>query len=63
MLPPRFDESSWRKASSSLANGECVEIASSELGYVGIRDSKDPDGHVIFCNASSWYRFVSEIKD
>ena len=36
----------WRKASRSVGNGECVEI-SSHLGRVSIRDSKNPEGPVL----------------
>lgn len=37
----------WRKASASAGNGECVELAALLDGNVGVRDSKDPDGAVL----------------
>ncbi|WP_033255550.1 DUF397 domain-containing protein [Kitasatospora phosalacinea] len=33
----------WRKASASGGNGDCVELAV-HTGTVVVRDSKDPDG-------------------
>jgi hypothetical protein len=37
----------WRKSTASTGNGECVELAALPDGTVGVRDSKDPDGHVL----------------
>jgi hypothetical protein len=34
----------WRKSSHSHSSGECVEVAVFPSGFVGVRDSKDPDG-------------------
>jgi hypothetical protein len=36
----------WRKATASDGQGQCVELA--DLGdTIGMRDSKDPDGPVL----------------
>jgi hypothetical protein len=39
----------WRKATRSVSNGGCVEIAANLPGVVAIRDSKRPEGgaHVV----------------
>lgn len=34
----------WRKASASTPNGQCVELAALPDGRIAVRDSKDPDG-------------------
>jgi hypothetical protein len=40
------DGLTWRKASASTANGQCLEAAPSD-GGVAVRDSKDPHGPVL----------------
>ena len=64
-MPPKpgFDRSRWRRASYSLASGECVTVASSDLpGYIGVRDSKNPDGSVIVYSSDEWKSFVSQLR-
>lgn len=50
----------WRKASYSLASGECVEIASDSGDGVVVRDSKDPAGPVIHLSSVQWRAFLYE---
>jgi Domain of unknown function (DUF397) len=52
---------SWRKASYSVGNGECVEVVSA-LGQVSIRDSKDPEGPVLTYSADAFRSFLGEAK-
>jgi len=52
---------SWRKASRSVGNGECVEV-SSHLGRVSIRDSKDPGGPVLSCSLDAFQSFLDAAK-
>jgi hypothetical protein len=52
---------SWRKASRSVGNGECVEV-SSHLGRVSIRDSKDPGGPVLNCSPDAFQSFLQAAK-
>jgi hypothetical protein len=51
----------WRKASRSVGNGECVEI-SSHLGRVSIRDSKNPEGPVLSYPAEAFRAFLNTAK-
>lgn len=51
----------WRKASRSVGNGECVEI-SSHPGLVSIRDSKNPEGPVLSYSADAFRSFLDVVK-
>jgi len=52
---------SWRTASRSAANGECVEVASA-LGRISIRDSKDPHGPILSYSADAFQSFLDAAK-
>jgi hypothetical protein len=52
---------SWRTASRSAANGECVEVASA-LGRISIRDSKDPYGPILSCSTDTFRSFLNTAK-
>jgi Domain of unknown function (DUF397) len=49
----------WRKATRSIGNGDCVEIAPVS-GTIAVRDSKDPAGPVLRYSADAWKAFLSE---
>ena len=51
----------WFKSSRSAANGCCVETALTGEGMV-VRDSKDPDGPVLYFAGEAWSDFVAAIK-
>ncbi|HEV2347334.1 MAG TPA: DUF397 domain-containing protein [Actinocrinis sp.] len=49
---------SWRKASASNTNGNCVEVAAMSGGGVAVRDSKDPGGPILRFTAAEWAAFA-----
>jgi uncharacterized protein DUF397 len=51
----------WRKSSYSSDSGNCVEVAPTS-GVVAVRDSKDPDGPVLWFGADTWRRFVDAVR-
>ena len=51
----------WRKASYSIANGDCAEVASFP-GIVVIRDTKDPHGLILRYPSDSWRSFINRAQ-
>jgi hypothetical protein len=49
----------WRKASFSMPNGNCVELAPLATGGVAIRDSKDPQGPTLAFTSAEWQAFAA----
>ncbi len=48
----------WVKSSHSFSNGNCVEVAELPGGSVGIRQSRDPEGHVLTFTRGEWNAFL-----
>ena len=53
---------SWRKSSYSLANGDCVEVASPLPQAIAVRDSKDPHGPSLSFGPEAWNAFVGGVN-
>jgi len=51
----------WRKATYSIANGDCAEVASL-AGLVIVRDTKDPSGQILRYPSDSWRSFISKTR-
>jgi uncharacterized protein DUF397 len=56
-------ERTWRKSSYSTAQGNCVEVCTSEPGTVAVRDSKNLPGPELTVSDQAWSAFVQGIKN
>ncbi|MBF6148046.1 DUF397 domain-containing protein [Nocardia nova] len=52
----------WFKSSHSGGGNDCVEIAHLAGGFVGVRDSKNPDGATLIFTSVDWNSFVEHVK-
>jgi hypothetical protein len=52
----------WRKSRQSMANGNCVEVASIAPTDVVVRDSTKPADLVLAYPAAVWRSFVAGVK-
>ncbi len=53
----------WRKSTRSGGGGDnCVEVAFSVEGDIGVRDSKNPSGPVLEFNQAEWEAFIEGIR-
>lgn len=51
----------WHASTRSGTNANCVEVATGD-GEVAVRDSKNPDGHVLMLDGAQWAAFLGAIK-
>jgi Domain of unknown function (DUF397) len=51
----------WRKTRYSIANGDCVEVASTG-GSIAVRDSKNPAGPVVRYAPGTWQTFLAATR-
>jgi hypothetical protein len=51
----------WRKASYSATNGNCVEVADA-TGAVLVRDTTNRAGAVLAVSADAWRKFTATVK-
>ena len=50
----------WRKATYSVENGNCVELAAA--GTVMIRDTQDRDGVTLTISVEAWRTFAARVR-
>ncbi|MFI9239583.1 DUF397 domain-containing protein [Streptomyces cinnamoneus] len=56
-------KTTWRKSSYSLANGDCVEVASPAQQSIAVRDSKDVRRPALAFTPQSWSAFVAIVDN
>lgn len=52
----------WRKSTRSGGGDHCVEVATAGDRFVGVRDSKNPDGGVLAFSPDAWSDFVEGVR-
>jgi hypothetical protein len=52
----------WRKASLSVHNGGCVEIAANIPEVTAVRDSKRPDDGAHIVDRTAFASFLADVK-
>ncbi|MEV0294293.1 DUF397 domain-containing protein [Nocardia sp. NPDC050710] len=52
----------WRKAGDGPGR-DSVEVALLPDGHVGLRDGKNPDGHVLIFTPGEWAAFTAGVQD
>ncbi|MFC4372688.1 DUF397 domain-containing protein [Nocardia halotolerans] len=55
-------ESEWRKSTFSNPSGNCVEVAEAADGSVAVRNSRDPQGSVLFYTRPEIDAFIRGAK-
>jgi hypothetical protein len=59
----KIDGLAWRKSSYSGSNGgNCIEVATTTVNTVAVRDSKDPRGPVLAFGPQDWKRFAAQVR-
>jgi uncharacterized protein DUF397 len=57
------NRASWVKSATSNEGGNYVELSPLGDGGMAVRDSKDPEGPILFFTPSEWAAFVGGVKD
>ena len=58
---PELNNLLWRKATASITDGNCVEVAHTP-DTIAVRDSKDPNGAVLRYTHAEWAAFLDGAK-
>jgi hypothetical protein len=51
----------WRKASYSATNGNCIEVADAASAVI-VRDTTDRDGVTLSIAADAWQTFLAALR-
>jgi len=57
-----LSQAAWRKASLSVHNGGCVEVAANIPGVTAVRDSKRPDDGAHIVDRAAFASFLADVK-
>jgi hypothetical protein len=57
-----LSQATWRKASLSVHNGGCVEVAVNIPRVIAVRDSKHPDGGAHIVDRAVFASFLADVK-
>ena len=52
----------WRKSSRSYGSGECVEVTTSSIQRIDVRDSMNVRGAVLTFSSAQWNTFVASLR-
>lgn len=58
-MDAELTRATWRKATYSQANGDCIEVAALGGHRIAVRDSKDTTGPALIMAAGQWRDFLS----
>jgi hypothetical protein len=61
-MDAELTRATWRKATYSQANGDCVEVAALSGNRIAIRDSKDTTSPALIMAAGQWRMFLSRAR-
>ena len=53
----------WRKSSFSASMGDCVEVSSTTINRIIVRDSKVPAGPHLRFSSGAWTSFLDACKE
>lgn len=59
---PELSQAAWRKASRSVHNGGCVEVAANLPGVTAVRDSKRPGDGAHVVERAAFASFLADVK-
>lgn len=61
--PPKLTGVCWQKSRRSNSQGACVELGGLPGGDIAIRNSRDPDGAVLFYTKAEIRALIEGVKE
>ena len=58
-MDAELTRATWRKATRSQGNGDCVEVAALSGHQIAVRDSKNADGPALVLSTRQWRAFLA----